>query len=205
MMVRSPERGGRMDLKKPLAAAIVAIAVAAGSASQAPAAESGKISVDLYVMSLCPFGVQAENGIFPAAKALRERVDLQLHFIGQEGPGADGKPAFTALHGEPEVRENIRQVCAMELFADRYMDYILERNKSYKGIDWRTPAKAAGIDANKLEACFKGSQGEALYRKNLEAARKRGADASPTIDIDGQPYTRARSQGWVTVALCEAM
>lgn len=169
------------------------------------AAASPKVSVDLYVMSLCPFGVKAENTLIPAVRSLEGAAELRLHFIARERPGADGQAAFSSLHGEPEVQEDLRQVCARELRPDRYLDYILERNKDYKSEDWRTPARAAGLDPAKLDACAFGAQGRALLRKDLEANAARAAAGSPTIDIDGKPYEGQRGTGAFTLALCEAM
>ena len=68
----------------------VVIAACCLLASAARAADK-KLPVELYVMSSCPYGVQAENGLFPALKALGDTVDLTLGFIGDETTGAAGK------------------------------------------------------------------------------------------------------------------
>jgi len=191
--------------KETFFAAALALALPLAQAGAAP----GKIKFDLYVMSICPYGITAENGAFPAIKSLAEYVDFNLLFIGGQAPGPDGMPTFTALHGEPETQENIRQVCAMKLTPDKYMDYILARNKAgVRSPDWKGAATAAGLDAAKIakiEECAKGPQGAAWYSKSIEASTARGANSSPTIDIAGKPFTGGRSEAAVSVAICDAI
>lgn len=49
---------------------------------------SGKVTVDLYVMSQCPFGVQAENLLIPAVESLAPHAQLKLHLrsLAPKGP-----------------------------------------------------------------------------------------------------------------------
>lgn len=167
-----------------------------------------KIKLDLYVMSLCPYGVQAENGVIPAVRSLSEFVELNLSFIGGQTPSPLGTPLFTALHGEPETAENIRQVCAMKLAPSKYMEYIMERNKGVKSPDWKGAASTAGLSSDliaKIEECSKGPQGSAWYSKSIEASQNRGANSSPTIDIAGTPYKGGRDMPALTRALCNAL
>ncbi|MBI4061526.1 MAG: thioredoxin domain-containing protein [Elusimicrobia bacterium] len=187
-------------------AALLAL-LAALLPAQAEAAAS-KVKLDLHVMSLCPYGLKAENGVLPAVKSLAKQVDFNLYFIGSSTTGADGMPQFRALHGAPEVAENIRQVCAMKLSPDKFMDYILERNKAVHAPEWKDAARAAKLSAAqiaKMEECANGPQGAAWYSKNIESSQARNVNASPTVFINDAPYTRARTQGWVTLALCDAL
>lgn len=183
-----------------------AILLASFLPSLAAGADAAKTRVDLYVMSLCPFGVQAENGVIPAVKSLAPLVELRLHFIGGENPAPEpGRARFNALHGPQEVAENIRQLCALKLAPAKALDYILERNKDYKSLDWRAPARAAGLDETALARCTEGPQGAALLSANLPIHRARQAFSSPTIDIDDVPYTRSRAPTAVLRALCDAL
>lgn len=168
-----------------------------------------KVRIDLYVMSLCPFGVQAENLIIPAVKSLAGHVDLKIHFIAGEIASstqtAGQPPAFQSLHGKAEVEENMRQLCARQYFPKKYLDYILERNKDYKGPGWRDAARLAGLDADKIESCASGEEGAALLRENIKAHVEQNAYSSPIIYIDGKKYTGVRGQRSLTIATCEAL
>ena len=94
-------------------------------------ARMGKPTLELFVMSYCPFGVQAEEKIIPIVKEFGDKIDFKLQFIAQEKeePSAQDITPFTSLHGYPEVAENIRQLLIAQEYPDRYLDYILCRGK----------------------------------------------------------------------------
>jgi len=165
-----------------------------------------RLPVDLYVMSLCPYGVQAENGLIPVAKALNDYVDLRLHFIaGLVKDSTVPIPTFQSLHGQPEVDENIRQVCIQKIAPDKLFDYVLERNKNVRAPDWQSAAKAVKVDPSAVEKCVSSGQGAKLHAENIKAAEERKANGSPTIDVAGKPYQKGRSQKAFAVALCGAL
>ncbi|MCJ8345254.1 hypothetical protein MJH12_06925, partial [bacterium] len=49
--------------------------------------KSKKVELDLYVMSQCPFGMKAENKIFPLVKKYKEFINLNLRFIATDVQG----------------------------------------------------------------------------------------------------------------------
>ena len=55
------------------------------------------VSVELFVMSHCPYGVQMEKGILPVLKLLDTRIDFSLKFVDY------------AMHGKTELDEQTRQ------------------------------------------------------------------------------------------------
>ena len=162
-----------------------------------------KVEVELYVMSQCPYGTQAEDALFPVLKDYPQ-AELKLGFIGDKTEGAGGKLTFGSLHGQPEVDENIRQLCARTLAPGKWMAYVLERNKAVNSPAWQAAARAAGLDAAALEACSKGP-GIKAYVENLELAKARKADASPTIYIDGAVYSGPRTKEGFEWDVCAAL
>lgn len=173
-----------------------------GSSVDAKKSEDKKVKLDLYVMSQCPFGVKAENFIFPAVRSLEKYVDFNLFFIVNESTAA---PRFKSLHGQKEVDENILQLCVKEQSPKKYMDFILERNKKISDPDWQKSAKALGIDVEKIVQCSSGTKGAELLSKNLKDQGGRKATGSPTIDIDGKPYSGTRGLKSISLALCAAL
>jgi predicted DsbA family dithiol-disulfide isomerase len=132
--------------------------------------------LDVFVMSMCPFGVKALNAMEEVLKNFEGELDFHANYIATaEGDG------FRALHGQPEVDENIRQLCAIKAYKKnhKYMDYILCRNKNYKSPNWQECTGANGIDAGTIEKCFNG-EGKQLLRDNLKIAEGLGIGASPT-------------------------
>jgi Gamma interferon inducible lysosomal thiol reductase (GILT) len=132
----------------------------------------------LFVMSQCPYGTRALDAMSELLRAFDKRIDFRIYFIAQiKGSG------FKSLHGQPEVDENIRELCAMAHYPKRYkyMDYIWCRNRKIKDKNWKgcTGAKT-GIDAAVIERCASGTEGKELLRKSLALAQKLKISASPT-------------------------
>ena len=152
-------------------------------------ARVGKPTVELFVMSYCPFGVQAEEKIIPIVKKFGDAIDFKLQFIAQEKeePSAQEITPFTSLHGYPEVAENIRQLLIAEAYPDKYLDYILCRGKKLDK-SWEACAQKLGIDVAKIQALFDAPEAEQLFRENIKRAAEIGVRASPTILVDGHKF-----------------
>ena len=152
-------------------------------------ARMGKPTLELFVMSYCPFGVQAEEKIIPIVKAFGNKIDFKLQFIAQEkeAPSAQDITPFTSLHGYPEVAENIRQLLIAQEYPDKYLDYILCRGKKLDK-SWEDCAEKLGIDVERIQALFDAPEAEQLFRKNIKRAAELGVRASPTIFVDNHKF-----------------
>jgi len=134
--------------------------------------------LDLFVMSQCPFGVKALNALPEFIDAFKyDGISVNINYIADEMP--DG--SFKALHGQPEVDENIRQLCAINYYPKdyKYLEYIVCRNKDIRSSDWKRCAMN-GIDPDVIRRCADGSEGRRLLSKNLKFARQLEIGASPT-------------------------
>ena len=153
-------------------------------------ARMGKPTLELFVMSYCPFGVQAEEKIIPIVKEFGEQIDFKLQFIAQEKaePSVHDITPFTSLHGYPEVAENIRQLLIAQEYPDRYLDYILCRGKKLEK-SWETCAEKLGINVARIQALCDAPETEQLFRENIQRAAALGIKASPTIFVDGHPVS----------------
>ena len=149
----------------------------------------GKPTLELFVMSYCPFGVQAEEKIFPIVKEFGDKIDFKLQFIAQEKATVSLQEVtpFTSLHGYPEVAENIRQLLIAREYPDKYLDYILCRGKKLDK-SWEDCAEKYGIDVAKIQALFDAPKAEQLFRENIQRATELGVRASPTIFVDGHKF-----------------
>ena len=152
-------------------------------------ARVGKPTLELFVMSYCPYGVQAEEKVLPIVKEFGDQIDFKLQFIAQEKkePSAQDLTPFTSLHGYPEVAENIRQLLIAREYPDRYLDYILCRGKKLDK-SWEDCAEKYGIDVAKIQALFNRPEAEQLFRENIKRAAALGIKASPTILVDGHQF-----------------
>ena len=140
-----------------------------------------KNRLDLFVMSQCPYGIMALDAMKDVLAAFGTEIDFTINFIAQET--APGK--FKALHGQPEVDENIRELCAIKHFPKKYMDYIWCRNRNIRSTDWKACATWE-ITASVIETCSTGEEGIALLSENIKTANSMGIGASPTWMINNK-------------------
>lgn len=152
-------------------------------------ARMGKPTLELFVMSYCPFGVQAEEKVIPIVKKFGDAIDFKLQFIAEEKKESSTQniTPFTSLHGYPEVAENIRQLLIAQEYPDRYLDYILCRGKKLDK-SWEDCAQKLGIDVAKIQALFDTAEAEQLFRENITRAADLGIKASPTILVDNHKF-----------------
>lgn len=172
-----------------------------GTSPPATAAMPGAPKLDLYVMSQCPYGVEAEKGVVEAKKQLGAGLDVAVHFIGDGAPGS-----LSSMHGPAEVTGDLAQVCVIEQARDRTLAFIDCQNQNPRAVDtnWRECAQKLGIEVAPLEACIKGEQGQKLLAASFDDAKKRGAQASPTIYLAGKPYEAGRKGRDFVRAACDA-
>lgn len=162
-----------------------------------------KLPVELYVMSQCPYGVQAEDTMFVAIKDIGvDNFDLQVDYIAT--PLGDG--TFQSLHGQAEAEGNIVQLCAKEVDATKYLDLILCMNENPSSIpgNWESCAADLGYDTAAVKTCFEGQEGIDLLTASAANAQSAGASGSPTIILDGSGYSGGRGLNDFKRAFCNA-
>ena len=149
----------------------------------------GRPTLELFVMSYCPFGVQAEEKIIPIVKKFGDQIDFKLRFIAQEKEVSSPQDItpFRSLHGYPEVAENIRQLLIAREYPDRYLDYILCRGKKLDE-SWEDCAEKLGIDVFRIQALFDTLEAEEFFRENIKRAAALGVRASPTVLVDNRQF-----------------
>ena len=155
----------------------------------------GKPTLELFVMSYCPYGVQTEEQLIPIVKAFGDKIDFRLQFIAEEKEASSAQDItpFVSLHGYPEVAENIRQILIVKEYPDRYLDYVLCRGNQKLDKSWEDCAQKLGIDVGKIQALFDTPEvSEQLFRENIKRAAALGIKASPTILIDGHKFRPAQ-------------
>ena len=149
----------------------------------------GKPTLELFVMSYCAFGVQAEESIIPIVKKFGDKIDFKLRFIAQEKDELTSQDItpFTSLHGYPEVAENIRQLLIAQEYPERYLDYLLCRGKKLNK-SWEDCAQKLGINVERIQRLFDTPEAGQLFRENIKRAAELGIKASPTILVDNHRF-----------------
>ena len=136
-----------------------------------------KRTLDIFVMSQCPFAAQALLAAKEVLDNFKGQAKLRIHFIAEQAE--DG--SFRALHGQPEVEENIRQLCAIKHYPNKnqYLDYIWCRNRNYRSNEWKTCAKGM-IKASVIEKCASSPAGRQLLAQRSKLAQLLQIKGSPT-------------------------
>lgn len=160
--------------------------------------------IDLFVMSACPFGLQAEDTFSKVVKHFGTNDIVDLHFISLPGKGKNCFKGYCAMHGKEEAVENTRQLCIWKNQQDKFWTYIEKYNKdcakSQSEACSKKTAEATGVDYSKVQACLDSSDN--LLKSESELIAKHNANASPTIIINGISYTGGRAPNDIVKAIC---
>jgi len=169
--------------------------------------KSDKPEVELFIMSHCPYGTQAEKGILPVAKVLGDDINFKIKFV------------YYAMHGETEVKEQLNQYCIQKEQNDKYLDYLycfLDAG------DGETCLATTDIDTTKLKTCTDAADEEFEITKNFEDQaswlsgryplfntdkadnEKYQVGGSPTLVINGKVVSSARDSASLLKTICGA-
>ncbi len=179
------------------------------SPDKAVTPKSDKPKVELFVMSFCPYGVQAEGFMKPVADLLGSKAEIKIRFIAQAGSDIY---SIQSLHGPAEAREDLRQLCIMKNYPGKYWNYLsvfnqncypVYRNATALDSCWKSSASSAEIESAKIESCVN-ADALALLKLDEQAANSYGVSGSPTLIINGATYGGARSSEDFKNAICSA-
>ena len=148
-----------------------------------------KPEVELFVMSYCPYGVQAEQELLPFFETYGDTIDFKLRFIvGKEEASAEDAGEdirFTSLHGETELIENKRQMVIAELYPDKLFDYLLCRADHLQEA-WVNCAKDVGLDVGRIAEAVEAEKVTLELVKEIQRTEELNVKGSPTLVIDGR-------------------
>ena len=142
-------------------------------------------NVELFVMSHCPYGTQAEKGIIPAIEALGDTVDFTLRFVNY------------AMHAGKEVIEQTNQYCIQKEQNDKLIPYLkcfLDSGDSDACV------AEVGVDKDKMDACYVIADNEFNITVNLEDRASWLSGRFPLYLVDGslnEKYGIRGSPGFV--------
>ena len=162
----------------------------------------GAVPVELYVMSQCPYGVQAVNAFKPAIDKLGADVDLSIEYIGD----VDTSGNLTSMHGETEVKGDIAQLCAKKHAPAKYLDILECQNENMREVatNWESCTTKHGGPLDAIKKCVEGQEGKDLLTASFNKAKSKGATGSPTIYVGGKRYEDRRTADALTRAVCAA-
>lgn len=120
--------------------------------------EQRKNTLEIAVMSHCPFARRAENLVFQSARPTSgtngqaatqpaEPPTIELRYLFTQKKDGDNT-VYSALHGEPEVQENLVQMILRDRFPEYFRDYVMKRAASEA--PWEELAIAVQIDTGEI-------------------------------------------------------
>lgn len=179
--------------------------------------------VDLFIMSFCPYGLQAVGAFKPAIQLLEKEIDFDLSYViysnyasnyGQSWDAYcfDEEEKYCSMHGIEELNENIRELCIQKYQKDKLWDYmsllvddytagkVSTRNISTM---WKEYAATAKVDVAAVEKCFN-EEAENLLAEQVALNQKYSVQGSPTAIINGTQYSSARTADAFKTSICSA-
>lgn len=165
-------------------------AVQTGANANTPPAitKSDKPTVELFVMSYCPYGLQMEKAYLPVWELLKDKADISVKFVSY------------AMHGQKELEENTRQYCIAKNFTDKYTKYLT----CFTGKDdYKSCLSEVGISEGQLTGCINATNKQykimekfkdkstwlsgnyPVYPVNQDLNDKYGVQGSPTLVANG--------------------
>ena len=132
-----------------------------------------------FIVADCPFGLQMQrlmNKAIGEQPALANVLDVK--YIGAI---VDGK--ITAMHGDAEAQENLRQICIREEQKTLYWPYV----SCYMKVQGTSAAclTQTKVNVGNVNACMADSKrGLAFAQKDFDLAQKFNISSSPTILVN---------------------
>ena len=162
--------------------------------------KSERPSIDLFIMTHCPYGTQAEKGFLPVARALEGKADINIRFV------------HYFMH-EQEYDETPIEVCIREEQRDKFLDYLdcfLEGDGvdvggyMAEGNDPELCMKRVGVDVNAVNSCVESGDWEDYYQEDSILSQLYGVQGSPTLVINGVQASYGRSANSYLNGACSA-
>lgn len=144
--------------------------------------------VELFIMTHCPYGTQAEKGIIPVLRLLDGKIEGTIRFV------------HYYMH-EPEETETPRQVCIREEQPDKFLDYLacfLEDGDSDRCLT------EASVDKAKMQTCIDNGNADEYYAEDSELSQGYGVRGSPSLVINGQQSSAGRDAQSYLDGICES-
>jgi protein-disulfide isomerase len=164
--------------------------------------------VKVFVMSYCPYGLQAQKMFLPVYDLLKDKAEMGVYFVDY------------IMHEKQEIDENLRQYCIQKEQKEKYYDYLMcfvVDDNSEECLS------QANIDKTELAACISATDQEynitgqyndkstwlnGYYPKfdvHADLNNKYGVQGSPTVVINDEIVNlSSRSPEKFKEAVCQA-
>lgn len=149
---------------------------------------NNKPKVELFVMTYCPYGLQAEKGLIPVIKALGNKIDATIRFVDY------------FMHGAKEEQETYTQICIREEQNKKFLPYLECFAEKGDSADCLT---RTGIDTKRLNTCID-TNAKKYYAKDSELSKTYGVQGSPTLILNNAQKESGRSSSAFLNTICSS-
>ncbi|OGF24360.1 hypothetical protein A3H09_03375 [Candidatus Falkowbacteria bacterium RIFCSPLOWO2_12_FULL_45_13] len=150
--------------------------------------KTDKPKVELFVMTYCPYGLQAEKGILPAFAALDGKIDASVKFV------------HYFLHGDKEEQETYTQACIRDQQTAKFNNYLQCFIEQGDSAACQTKAQ---VNQTKLNDCV-ASKSKDYYKTDSVLSQQYGVQGSPTLVINGVQSNAGRDAASYLAGICAA-
>jgi hypothetical protein len=131
--------------------------------------------LEVYTMSLCPYGQQALKQLIGRIRNEGLKIDLKARYITKFR-----KYGIDSLHGDDEIDEDIRQLIVQKYHPDKFFDYLLARQSE----TFEKAAQRSSLDVKFISD--KQEEGRRLLEEDAGKVKALGISASPTFLFEGR-------------------
>ena len=142
--------------------------------------------VKLFVMSYCPYGLQAQKMFLPVYDLLKDKAKMKVYFVNY------------IMHEKQEIDENLRQYCIQEEEKEKYGDYL---SCFVKEGDFESCLSEANIDKAKLSQCISDTDTEYNITANYENKDTWLNGNFPLFDVQKELNEKYEVRGSPTVVI----
>ena len=170
-------------------------------------ATSDRPTLDVFVMSYCPYGLQMQKALVPVMELLGDKADITVRWVNY------------IMHDKQEIDENTRQHCIQKEQPDVYIPYL--RCFTIQG-DVEACLAEANVDTAALDTCIAATDQAfnitglyndrstwrggsfPVYPIDNELNAQYGVGGSPTFVLNGQTLPVTRSPEAIKQVVCSA-
>ncbi|MCP4646659.1 MAG: hypothetical protein GY852_02845 [bacterium] len=184
---------------------------------------SAEPEVFLFVMSNCPYGNQAEDGIIDVVALLEEEIAFEPVYViydetihpsysaeSEECLVDENDVTYCSMHGLYELEQGVREKMVFNRYGEAmWAEYASAVNEvCFKGgLDietcWKDVADDLGIDTTEIEENYDAEKFTILAReKDLTFSTQ--TFGSPSLTINGVKYSGTRTPAAYQTAICSA-
>lgn len=142
--------------------------------------------VKLFVMSHCPYGLQAQKMFLPVYDLLKDTADMGVYFVDY------------IMHEKKEIDENLRQYCIQKEETGKYYDYL---SCFVKDGNFENCLSAVNIDRTKLNNCISSTDAQYKIYSQYEDKNTWLNGTYPKFDVNADLNTQYGVQGSPTIVI----